>query len=276
MAMTSPRFRHFSTNLSGRDWVVGDIHGCFKELKQALAYLGFNPSIDRLFSVGDLVDKGLNSMDALDWLQLPYFHAIMGNHELLHLMQDFSSATANGMTWAERFVDVRKRHEKIEDVSRYQALVNAFYALPVTIKIDTPLGAVGIIHAEVPMFIKDWQHVEFAVEDINLAKLNKSLFVWGRTRYEPSYGRLDPNERVKNVELIICGHTPVNQPTRRGNHLNIDTGVVFGVTGRYDLHDHPALTLVDLTNQQIILFPIRYGELDTDNMARKEISIINH
>ena len=45
-------------------------------------------------------------MDALDWLQLPYFHAIMGNHELLHLMQDFSSATANGMTWADSLMCV--------------------------------------------------------------------------------------------------------------------------------------------------------------------------
>jgi hypothetical protein len=50
-------------NTAGRDFVCGDIHGCFDELDAALAKLQFDPAVDRLISVGDLVDRGPRSAD---------------------------------------------------------------------------------------------------------------------------------------------------------------------------------------------------------------------
>ena len=50
--------RHFSTNTKGRDFVVGDIHGELEMLKSELVKVGFDHSKDRLFSVGDMVDRG--------------------------------------------------------------------------------------------------------------------------------------------------------------------------------------------------------------------------
>ena len=49
----------------GRDWIVGDVHGCFQTLRQALAAIDFEPGRDRLFSVGDLIDRGPHSNEAL-------------------------------------------------------------------------------------------------------------------------------------------------------------------------------------------------------------------
>jgi serine/threonine protein phosphatase 1 len=60
---------------------VGDIHGHFQRLQQCLEAVGFDPAVDRLFSVGDLVDRGPHSEAALDWLAQPWFHAVQGNHE---------------------------------------------------------------------------------------------------------------------------------------------------------------------------------------------------
>ena len=48
-------------NTVGRDIAVGDIHGCFTELQRGLDTIGFDPCTDRLFSVGDLVDRGPES-----------------------------------------------------------------------------------------------------------------------------------------------------------------------------------------------------------------------
>ena len=50
---------------SGRDLVVGDVHGEFSTLEHALEALDFQPGKDRLFSVGDLIDRGPRSGDAL-------------------------------------------------------------------------------------------------------------------------------------------------------------------------------------------------------------------
>ena len=72
-ARAMPRFEQ---NTAGRDFAVGDIHGCFTELQRGLDAIGFDASADRLFSVGDPVDRGPESHHALRWLDRPWFHAI--------------------------------------------------------------------------------------------------------------------------------------------------------------------------------------------------------
>ena len=55
-------------NLLGRDFAVGDIHGCFSLLEDVLEAVSFNPSADRVICGGDLVNRGPNSNRALDFL----------------------------------------------------------------------------------------------------------------------------------------------------------------------------------------------------------------
>ena len=81
-------FRRFARNAAGRDFVVGDIHGMFPALRELLARAGFDEECDRLFSVGDLIDRGPRSREALEWLAQPWFHAVRGNHEQLLLDSD--------------------------------------------------------------------------------------------------------------------------------------------------------------------------------------------
>ena len=74
----------------GRDWVIGDVHGCFRTLRDALLDIDFEYETDRLFSVGDLIDRGPNSIKAVDWLESGRLSAVvMGNHEaeMVQLMQ---------------------------------------------------------------------------------------------------------------------------------------------------------------------------------------------
>jgi len=47
----------FGENREGRDFVVGDIHGMFGHLRMLLKQVSFDAEVDRLFSVGDLVDR---------------------------------------------------------------------------------------------------------------------------------------------------------------------------------------------------------------------------
>ena len=83
LSTSSRQLVRFPLNRIGRDIAVGDIHGCFSELQKALRAIDFNPIRDRLFSVGDLVDRGPESHRVLEWLDKPWFHAICGNHEQL-------------------------------------------------------------------------------------------------------------------------------------------------------------------------------------------------
>ena len=70
------RFLKVPRNEQGRDFAVGDVHGCFTRLQDSLGRMGFDASRDRLFSVGDLVDRGPESEAALEWLAQPWFFAV--------------------------------------------------------------------------------------------------------------------------------------------------------------------------------------------------------
>src|SRR3546814_3946147 len=57
------------------------MHGCLDLFQAQLDRIGFDPTKDRIFSVGDLADRGPDSMGCLRLLREPWFHAVRGNHE---------------------------------------------------------------------------------------------------------------------------------------------------------------------------------------------------
>ncbi|RUO27913.1 bis(5'-nucleosyl)-tetraphosphatase [Aliidiomarina sedimenti] len=68
-------------------YAVGDIHGCIDELKALLDKVAFDPVTDKLWSVGDLVGRGLHSQQVLQFaVELgDAFGCVLGNHDL-HLL----------------------------------------------------------------------------------------------------------------------------------------------------------------------------------------------
>jgi bis(5'-nucleosyl)-tetraphosphatase (symmetrical) len=69
-------------------YVLGDVHGCFATLQALLARLDFDPDRDRLWLVGDLVNRGPASLAVLRWAKGlaermgGRFVAVLGNHDL--------------------------------------------------------------------------------------------------------------------------------------------------------------------------------------------------
>jgi serine/threonine protein phosphatase 1 len=83
----NPRIRRVSANSQGRDFVIGDLHGCLDQLQDKLNSASFEPERgDRLFAVGDLVDRGPDSLGCLKLLQEPWFFSVLGNHDQMFWM----------------------------------------------------------------------------------------------------------------------------------------------------------------------------------------------
>ena len=77
-------------------YLIGDVHGCYDELKSLLAQAAFDPEHDRLWLTGDLVARGPASLDVLRFVRSlgPAVRMVLGNHDL-HLLAVYAGISRN-------------------------------------------------------------------------------------------------------------------------------------------------------------------------------------
>jgi len=81
-----------------KTYVVGDIQGCLNPLLNLMEKVKFDPLNDKLWSVGDIVNRGPKSLETLRFLKSlgGSFQMVLGNHDL-HLI-----AVAYGIRTAKK------------------------------------------------------------------------------------------------------------------------------------------------------------------------------
>lgn len=218
-AKINKKIETFGVNTIGIDYVLGDIHGRFDLVYENLNNVGFNVETDRLFCVGDLIDRGPYSNHVVSFLNLPYVHTIRGNHEdmLLDFFETYPNASdedfyhagmRNGMTWFLQN-NTCERKQILESLSK----------LPLVIEIESHRGLIGLVHADVP---KDLSWLEFKnqVEADNKVVIETAL--WGRNRILNGVC-----EDIVGLGRLYVGHTVQENIKKLGNVVALDTGAVF-------------------------------------------------
>ena len=246
----------FQPNALGRDFVIGDLHGSMAVLENLLYNLKFDKSIDRMFSVGDLVDRGAESLRALGLIREPWFHVVLSNHEQM-MLEAFNGGymgnfwLRNGGTWgmetlnvAESLANGEKELLFTDDDYELLDLLTLVEELPYLITVNHKSGKkFHILHAELPAR-------QTGITDSVLSSPDKvkelamrvnnggDAFLWSRRQFMPFY-RANLENRAKLIRMvknycsadmyndelshIISGHTIVQNPITLFNQTNIDT-----------------------------------------------------
>lgn len=209
--------KHFEKNTKGRDFIVGDIHGMFRALDDKLREVNFCGERDRLFSVGDLVDRGPDSIDFYKWLAQDWFHAVRGNHEQM-MIDAARDESMEGRSAAHHFMNGGAWLFGLPSVEQ-QCYAILGEELPIAIEVETDAGLVGIIHAECPL--DDWGLFKSMYPD-NQAYFD-NIAMWSRKRIQSK-----STHNVVGLHKLYVGHTVVREVAELGNVVYTDTGACFG------------------------------------------------
>lgn len=241
----------YKKNEKGRDFIVGDIHGMFDWLRQMLLKMNFDTKKDRLFSVGDLVDRGALSAKSKDYLEKSWFHSVQGNHEEMIVNKIYRYANH----WMVNLTDA--------EIDEFEVM---FKKLPLVIEVETSYGKVGIVHAEVHSAINDWNVFKHEiVGGLEFSDEVRGEALWGRTRIEEIDTILESSaeecktdyfknffkeskfrDYIKNIDYTVHGHSIRKSPVVRGNQIFIDTGAYANSVG---LFSKGGLSILEFTNK---------------------------
>lgn len=214
-----------------RTIAISDIHGCFDEFNQLLNVLSYNPFEDRLFLLGDYVDRGLKSKETVQYVRQLSKHentkVIGGNHDDMFLawlddrdyvLSPYTNERNGGMAtilsfcpWFELGVNEEEVRAFIKD--EYDLEVEFLRTLPHFIEDEKHI----YVHAGIDPSLENWK--ETRLKD----------FRWIRNKFYDH-----PNRHGKTV---VFGHTATAVIHKDPNNfhvwfgdgkIGIDGGTKFG------------------------------------------------
>lgn len=228
----TPAIVRMPANILGRDFVMGDLHGEVGQIRQHLVDVGFDGRVDRLFSVGDLIDRGEDSLAALQLLQEPWFFAVLGNHE--RMMLDYLLEPERPSLWLENGGDWHLSVER----ALLSALTEQVRQLPLIRIVGEGRNRFQVVHAQMPEADRFLDRV-LGPDDVEFATWSRQLFRSAEA-FQIYHGITEPNgklvsiEEVKNLPhyqpididhaLTFCGHSVIPRPMLWRSHFLLDTG----------------------------------------------------
>ena len=247
------------------NYVVGDVQGCFKELMLLLKKIKFNKAKDKLIFAGDLVNRGNESLEVLNFClkNKKCVRAVLGNHDFY-------------MLYLIEFNKKDKSLEKVLSSKKINKINSWLKSLPLLIKINIKETneTFWVSHAGIPFFW-DFKTAKKLSEEVtsslknDATKLLKNMrgdkpSIWEsklkgykrlrviinyftRMRFLSKNGALklktkdakkkkghvpwfnETYKRLKDNEFIVFGHwAALEGKTNLNNIIGVDTGCVWG------------------------------------------------
>lgn len=211
--------------------IIGDVHGCYIELVTLLEQLGYvpdeaagwrHPAGRRIIFVGDLVDRGPQTVEVVDlavrMAEAGQALCVPGNHDdkLLRYLKGNKVKIAHGLEQSIAQLDALDAAAHERWIAAYRHFMER---LPTHLILDD--GLLVIAHAGMR-------------EDLQggTSPRVRSFALFGETTGEiDTFGlpvRIDWAADYRGPAAVVYGHTPVLEATWINRTIDIDTGCVFG------------------------------------------------
>lgn len=244
-------------------YAIGDLQGCYAELQSLLDAVSFDPTQDRLWFVGDLVNRGPDSLACLRFIDSlgDRAVAVLGNHDL-HLLavaeglaKPHRTDTLNGILSAPDREPLLHwlRHRPLLHVEGNTVLVHAGLLPAWTIvraaelarEVEACLRSanyrdfVAIMYGDQPdlwsdqlmgfdrlrVVVNAMTRIRFCTPDGRMEFASKGEATTAPAGYLPWFNAPD---RASASATVICGHWASLGLHLKENLIAIDTGCVWG------------------------------------------------
>lgn len=214
-------------------FVIGDIHGAAKALKQVLKRANFNYNEDLLITLGDIVDGWHETYEVVEeLLKIKNRIDIVGNHDIW--FREWIATSVHPDGWIQGGYNTAKSY------------LNAAGITPKIRKFSGTGYIINLNTGDIPEAHKKFfnQQIKYYKDDDNnifvhggfdrnipIQKQSEQDLVWDRSLWYAAMSSdiPQPMKFAEPVNLVFIGHTSLeawelHYPTRRRNIINLDTG----------------------------------------------------
>lgn len=204
-----------------RTMFISDVHGCLEEFNELIEKLNYNPNNDRLILLGDLIDRGPDSLAVVKKAISMNLECVRGNHEHKFIKWFRSQGSK---------VDVYDRKDYYQQFSDQE--INYIMNMPTYIELEDVIA----IHAGLKPGIsisnqskEDLMYLRYTDQDRKFISLKK-IGEFGKEKTEAKFWtEFGPFGK----KYIVYGHQVWNEPridrfADGSMCIGIDTGCCFG------------------------------------------------
>ena len=176
--------------------VIGDIHGCYNTLKKLVEKIKNKYPNIKIFCVGDLVDRGNNSFEVIEYVIAENIHYTLGNHDYMFYsnMRDPFSLMAKSWNYNGAETTLTSYKDKLDKMDGH---LDTIISAPLFYNLDDCF----ISHAGISKSIKKKLPKNFLSNDSQLDEIlkndlsNQTSIIWAR------------GELLNIGKLQVVGHT---------------------------------------------------------------------
>ncbi len=198
--------------------VIGDVHGCYHTLKELVDKIKNKYPNIKIFCVGDLVDRGNNSFEVIEFVVAEKIQCVIGNHDFMFYsnMRDPYSLMAKSWNYNGAETTLASYKDKLNQMDKHlDLIINS----PLFFNLDDCF----ISHAGISKSLKDKLPENFLSDDASLKEIlsndlfNQNSIIWAR------------GDLLNIGKLQVVGHTHRKEVffDKVSNALYIDT-TAFG------------------------------------------------